>query len=177
MIATPEEFAPEGINRRTFLAAGTGLIGAFIGLTVGIPIVAYVVAPSLRKGAAAAWTPLGSLTDFKADEPTRVEFTMTKRDGWVERSEKKAVWVVAHGGGDVTVFNPRCTHLGCAVDWKPDAKEFQSPCHGGRFALNGKVLGGPPPRPLDTLEARVEQGQLSVQYRDFKLGVPGKSEV
>ncbi len=177
MIATPEEFAPEGVSRRGFLAVGTGLIGAFIGLTVGIPIVTYVVAPALKKGAAANWTPVGTVTDFKADEPTRVEFTMTKRDGWVERSEKKAVWVLARDGGGVTALNPRCTHLGCAVDWKPDAKEFQCPCHGGRFALDGKVLGGPPPRPMDTLEAKVDQGQVLVQYRDYKLGVSGKAEV
>lgn len=166
-----------GISRRSFLAAGTGLIGAFIAAAVGIPIVSYVLAPSLRKAAAADWRSVGQLSDFKADTPSRIEFTINKHDGWVERSEKKAVWVVAHSSGEPTVFNPRCTHLGCAVDWKPDRKAFVSPCHGGTFALDGKVLGGPPPRSLDTLPFKVENGQLLVQYKEFKLGVPGKTEI
>jgi hypothetical protein len=41
------------------------------------------------------------------------------------------------------------------------------------FALgDGRVLEGPPPRPLDRLASQVTGGQLSVQYQDFLAGVP-----
>jgi nitrite reductase/ring-hydroxylating ferredoxin subunit len=44
-----------------------------------------------------------------------------------------------------------CTHLGCVVAWQDQAGEFLCPCHGGRFSADGQVLGGPPPKPLETL--------------------------
>ena len=47
----------------------------------------------------------------------------------------------------------------------------------GCTPLDGKVVGGPPPRPLDTLDWRVEGGNLVVDYRDFLLGVPEKEEI
>lgn len=39
-----------------------------------------------------------------------------------------------------------CTHLGCIV--KGSAKGFECPCHGSRFAPDGKVEKGPAPRAL-----------------------------
>jgi len=39
-----------------------------------------------------------------------------------------------------------CTHLGCRV--RPMAEGFLCPCHGSRYAADGRVLGGPAARPL-----------------------------
>jgi Rieske Fe-S protein len=41
----------------------------------------------------------------------------------------------------------------------------------------GAVLAGPPPRPLDTLEWRIEAGYLYCAYRDFRVGVEQKVAV
>ena len=41
----------------------------------------------------------------------------------------------------------------------------------------GAVLGGPPPRPLDTLPVKVENGEVHVLYQSFRTGVPDKIEV
>ena len=56
-----------------------------------------------------------------------------------------------------------CTHLGCIVKWKKARKQFFCPCHGGRFALDGRVLGGPAPAPL--ARASVEEGPEKVVVR------------
>jgi len=46
-------------------------------------------------------------------------------------------------------YSQKCTHLSCPVTYKAKEKEFFCPCHAGRFALeDGRVLGGPPQRPL-----------------------------
>jgi Rieske Fe-S protein len=46
------------------------------------------------------------------------------------------------------VISAVCTHLGCTVQWKPETRRFDCPCHGSHFAADGTVIGGPAPRPL-----------------------------
>jgi Rieske Fe-S protein len=73
------------------------------------------------------------------------------------------------------VYNGRCTHLGCNYSLDAEKKVFRCPCHTGFFDLKtGAVLGGPPPRPLDTLPVKVEDGVLYAEYQDFRLGVADK---
>jgi menaquinol-cytochrome c reductase iron-sulfur subunit len=62
------------------------------------------------------------------------------------------------------VFNPRCTHLGCAYRWDARREQFACPCHGGTFAISGEVTGGPPPRALTKLSSKIEDGTLRVRF-------------
>ena len=51
----------------------------------------------------------------------------------------------------------RCPHLGCRLEWNPDEKSWDCPCHGSRFDFRGNRLSAPaqtslqscklPPRP------------------------------
>lgn len=46
-------------------------------------------------------------------------------------------------------YSQKCTHLSCAVYPSDDGKRLECPCHEGYFAVeDGRVLQGPPPRPL-----------------------------
>ncbi len=47
----------------------------------------------------------------------------------------------------------------------PRARSFRCPCHGGVYDVTGKVVEGPPPRPLDVLDARIDTGEDSVLVR------------
>jgi cytochrome b6-f complex iron-sulfur subunit len=64
---------------------------------------------------------------------------------------------------DVKAFSAVCTHLGCLVDWVEQKREILCPCHAGRFALDGRVTGGPPPRPLPSYQAHVADGKIFVE--------------
>ena len=46
-------------------------------------------------------------------------------------------------------YSQKCTHLGCPVLFEPDLGQLRCPCHEGFFsAQDGRVLAGPPQRPL-----------------------------
>jgi arsenite oxidase small subunit len=46
-------------------------------------------------------------------------------------------------------YSQKCTHLSCAVYFDAAKKRIECPCHEGAFsAADGRVLQGPPPRPL-----------------------------
>jgi Rieske Fe-S protein len=82
--------------------------------------------------------------------PTEVAFTMAAGQTVVDGS----TWLVKEATGDLVAFDPRCTHAACVYRWEDGADHFQCGCHDGRFALDGTVLAGPPPRPLDRFPIR-----------------------
>jgi Rieske Fe-S protein len=59
----------------------------------------------------------------------------------VIEGEKFAVYRDAHG--TTHALSPVCTHLGCDVRWNAAERSWDCPCHGSRFAPDGKVLNGP----------------------------------
>jgi menaquinol-cytochrome c reductase iron-sulfur subunit len=60
----------------------------------------------------------------------------------------------------VVAYGPQCTHLGCAYHWDEAKNEFICPCHSSIFSIDGKVVAGPAPRPLDRYETKVTGGKL-----------------
>lgn len=173
-----EQSDGKGVSRRNFLDYSIRSLGAFITAAVGVPIIGYIVSPVLAKAKKEEWVSLGPVGDFKPGPPLAVEFTAFVRDGWIESSVRRTVWVTTQTGKDFTLFNPHCTHLGCAVYWDANDRKLKSPCHGGVFdPVDGRVLAGPPPRALDTLPVKTEGGSLYCQYVDFRLGVPDKVPV
>lgn len=169
----------QGVSRRSFLAYSAASAMAFIGVVLGFLGLGTVVSPALKAKKEGEWVRLGTISRFPPGQPQKVDFTLVVKDGWLETSAAKSVWVVAPEKGGFAVFNSRCTHLGCIVDWKEGSRglAFYSPCHAGVFDSEGTVLGGPPPRSLDALQWKTEEGLLWCRYTDFVVGIPEKKPV
>jgi Rieske Fe-S protein len=162
------------IKRRTLLSRLAIGLGSFLAAAIGLPIGGAVFAAAFRREEP-SWVDLGRLSEFPTGQPRMVTFGTTRVDGYLKTTASRAVWVYRESGEEVRVYNARCTHLGCLVSYQGDSQTFLSPCHAGIFALrDGAVLDGPPPRPLDRLEYRLDGGNLAVRYRDFVVGVPNQ---
>jgi cytochrome b6-f complex iron-sulfur subunit len=75
---------------------------------------------------------------------------------------------VLHDQNGFAAMSAVCSHLGCIV--AAISEGFACPCHGSRFARNGKVTQGPAPSPLNWYEVSLApDGQVVV---DTKKTVP-----
>jgi cytochrome b6-f complex iron-sulfur subunit len=70
--------------------------------------------------------------------------------------------LVQNAPGDFIALSAVCTHLGCIVQWLPEKQEFLCPCHAGIFSREGKVVAGPPPKPLPSFPVALADDQVLV---------------
>jgi menaquinol-cytochrome c reductase iron-sulfur subunit len=149
----------EPVSRRRFLGYVIGGISGAIAATVGVPLVGYFLSPIWKKNAPLL-TPIARTTEIPIGQPTFVTYEQRIRDGWYISTLSKGAWVVNQDNNQFIVYDPKCTHLNCPYYWDKDRQIFHCPCHGGEFDINGNVLAGPPPRPLDRLEFTIQEGSI-----------------
>jgi menaquinol-cytochrome c reductase iron-sulfur subunit len=152
----------EQVNRRDFMKTAIFAIGGAIGGVIGISAVPYIVGPALKKDQE-NWIQLGAVSKVELNTPTLFKTTIETQTGWISSNEDVSVYALTENGQDFTVMSNVCTHLGCRVRWIPEQGEFFCPCHNGVYAKDGSVVSGPPPRPLDRFETKVENGVLYVK--------------
>jgi menaquinol-cytochrome c reductase iron-sulfur subunit len=163
-------------RRREFLALAVAVLGALIALLLAIPFLGACVGPSFRR-IRRRFARVGKVAGLSVGQPAQLGYTDRKLDAYLAQTVTRHVWAVKGADGGVTVFSPICPHLGCRYEWVPAAKHFYCPCHHSVFAVDGAVLGGPAPRPLDTLPSRVEKGELEVEWERYEPGIPEKKVV
>ncbi len=175
----PEAEGPPGvvpsaeISRRGFLAKATGLLTLFVAAAAGIPLIGGMIGGIYREKKR-EWAKVTEVASLPVNQPVNPTFSMQVTQAYLRETELRKVWVVKQPDNTVIVFSPICPHLGCHYHWNPQTQHFECPCHGSIYALDGKVLGGPAPRPLDTLPEKVEGGTLMVQWEEFQVGVAQK---
>lgn len=147
------------MDRRDFLNYSIWGLGCLIGASLFGPATTYFLSPAWLKRPE-DWVFLGNIDKIPIGKPSKMEFTQRRKDGWMTVEEKRLAWVVTKDGANFTVFDPHCTHLGCPFRWDEIKEEFLCPCHNAIFSVDGKVISGPPPRPLDQYEVKVEEGKL-----------------
>jgi Rieske Fe-S protein len=111
------------------------------------------------------WIRAGALSDLEKDIPAARVLVVPRVDGWYRERAPQTVFLVWDGEKQVRAVSATCTHLGCQVHWEAKDKHFRCPCHGGVYDATGKVLAGPPPRPLDSVDARIDSADDTVLVR------------
>lgn len=153
------------VTRRDFVLTVTTFVGSAIGAVVGLPAIAYLISPAVKVQKSEDWIPLGPLENFPEGAPSTFSFVRVKENGWEKTSNSYGVYVIRNGE-NVTAFSNVCTHLSCRVTWKEEAQSFVCPCHDAHFDIQGKVTAGPPPRPLDTYQTKIEDGKLFIFFKE-----------
>ena len=75
--------------------------------------------------------PAEKLSDIKNGESGIVEY------------EGKKAGVYKTENGEVHIVSTKCTHMGCQLEWNPDERSWDCPCHGSRFDYKGNVINNP----------------------------------
>jgi menaquinol-cytochrome c reductase iron-sulfur subunit len=165
----PGYFEGETMTRRAaFIVGGQALAGAAT-VVVLLPVVGFSLAPIFDRPKE-RWEAVGSPDDFTADTYRQAVITQVEDVG---DSGKTTVYIrkaipeepFNEEEGTFVAISTRCAHLGCPVRYFPSAGNFICPCHGGVYDFEGKVIGGPPVRPLDRFQTRISGGQVEVGPR------------
>jgi len=171
------------MGRRSFLIWAINGLGAIFAAILGIPSILYLLDPRHRT-AEASFRPIEGirLTSLREGEPVQGVIRAVRRDAWTLHPSDVIgrVWVVRTGPGpqEIKVFTTVCPHLGCSVNANNSADcAFRCPCHAAQYRIDGSVIDGPPPRPMDTLDWQLDPANpdlLRVQYQNFIQGIAEK---
>ena len=160
-------FEGESMTRRNvFIVAGQALGGA-AGLAVMLPVAGFAVAP-IFDTPKEEWQKVGPVSDYGPE--TYRPAVITIRDG-IGTAGKTTVYIrkgspeLNENPDEYVAISTRCVHLGCPVRFVQAAGNFICPCHGGVYDFEGKVIGGPPVRPLDRFQTRVLGKNLEIGGR------------
>ncbi len=160
-------FEGESMTRRRALNVAVQALGGVAGAIIVLPAVGFAVAP-IFKQPEETWESVGPTSRFTADTYKPVVFTLVqgigeagKTTAFVRRGSQK----YGEDPKSYVAISTRCAHLGCPVNFVAASKSFVCPCHGGVYDFQGKVIGGPPVRPLDRFQTRVVKGQVQIGPR------------
>ena len=147
------------VSRRQFLTYTIGGVAVVVAAAVGIPAAVDFLSPAWKKTTALS-SVVARTTDIPVGKPVFVTYELRIPDGWVITTLSKGAWIVTKDGKQFVAYDPRCTHLNCPYSWDDAKKIFHCPCHGGQFDIDGNVIGGPPPRPLDRLPLAIQGNNI-----------------
>lgn len=137
-----------GFHTRTkFLSMVAIAMGGVMSAAILVPVVGFAVADTV-KAEEWRWVDIGPFSDFPEGKTQSISML-----GPAPEAQRR-VYMRNKDGRLLAIWN-RCVHLGCPVKYNDGADNFVCPCHGGSYDGLGKVVSGPPPRPLDRFDIKI----------------------
>jgi cytochrome b6-f complex iron-sulfur subunit len=140
------------ITRRVFLASA-GVAGMAYTVLMSYPVYRYLNSPSEMAMEATAVTEVTLKDAQKLPEGSVLMF----------KFGHSPAMLIHHPGDKWVAMTAVCTHLGCTVQYEPQADRIHCACHGGVYsAYTGANVSGPPPKPLKLFKVAVNEAGVEV---------------
>ena len=135
--------------RKEILDFIIGTSGILLALALIFAVKIYITPPSVADSS------VSQVTAAKTGE-------LPPNSAKIFRFGNKPAILINTAAGVLKAFSAVCTHLNCTVQYSPETKIILCACHNGKFDLNGKVISGPPPKPLEELKVIVAGDNIIV---------------
>lgn len=143
---------PAGQTRRSLLSwlLGGGVAASLISFFY--PVVRFLNPPHVTEAA------VDEVSGGKADD-------LKPNSGKIVRFGSKPALLVRTTETEWKAFTAVCTHLNCTVQYQPSTKLIWCACHNGMYDMAGRVVSGPPPKPLDEYAVRLRGDEVVISRR------------
>jgi Rieske Fe-S protein len=166
----PGAYDGETVTRRALFTGGALAAGGVATAAFALPALGFALGPLFQQQNPRSFQDVGPEADFNPQTYVPKVMTIGTDAG---EAGKTTVYIRKYDPARDTdklrqpyvAVSTRCAHAGCPVRYVQAAQRFICPCHGGVYDFDGKVSGGPPVRPLDRFDTKVENGRVLVGAR------------
>jgi len=152
LVPMPPEEESDLKTRRAFLTAA-GAAGLLYTAALAYPIYRYLASPNEMAMNATAVTELTLKDAQKLPAGSVLMFKFGTAPSML----------IHHMDGRWIALTAVCTHLGCTVQYEPQADRIHCACHGGVYnPYTGANVSGPPPKPLKLFKVAVNEAGVEV---------------
>ncbi|MBI4876573.1 MAG: Rieske (2Fe-2S) protein [Acidobacteria bacterium] len=116
------------------------------------PVLRFMTPPPVAE-ASVSEVAAGKVQEFKVNAGKLVKFG------------SRPALLIRLGDDEWRAFSGICTHLNCTVQYQESGRQIWCACHNGFYDINGKVVSGPPPRPLEEYTVRVRGDEVVLSRR------------
>lgn len=144
--------AAPGEDRRAFLSwILTGGVFATMGSFL-YPVIRFLNPPRITE-VAVNEVDAGKQSELKPNSGKIVKF-----------GNKPAI-LIRVSDSEWRAFSAVCTHLNCTVQYRGSKPDIFCACHGGTYDLNGQVVAGPPPKPLEEYAVNLRGDEVFISKK------------
>jgi cytochrome b6-f complex iron-sulfur subunit len=139
-------------NRRSFLSWLVGTAAFASVASFLYPVVRFLNPPQVTE-AAVNEVDAGKVQD------------LSPNSGKIVRFGNKPALLVRVNETEWKAFSAVCTHLNCTVQYRSSKQDIWCACHGGTYDMNGRVISGPPPNPLEEYAVNLRGDGVTISRR------------
>ena len=137
------------VTRKDFLKLAKNVLSAMGLGAIVVPIVAYFY-PAKLEEVPSEPVSAGKVADIPLLKSKSIRF-----------GRYPAIIINTEAG--FKAYSAVCTHFACITKWDEELKQIVCPCHEGYFdPLDGSVISGPPPTPLEELSVEIQDDTIYI---------------